>query len=75
MILKAQEEQMEIYIQQLQYLDQQKDLEQSENESNLLKLKAFLQRELEKKNKLDQEVKNLEGRTAELSHTRTELFK
>lgn len=75
MILKAQEEQMEIYIQQLQYLDQQKDLEQSENESNLLKLKAFLQRELEKKNKLDQEVKNLESRTAELSHTRTELFK
>ena len=30
-ILKAQEEQMEMYMTQLQYLDQQKDLEEQEN--------------------------------------------
>jgi hypothetical protein len=30
-ILKAQREQMEMYMTQLQYLDQQKDMEESEN--------------------------------------------
>jgi len=33
-ILKAQEEQMEMYMTQLQYLDQQKDLEEQENQAN-----------------------------------------
>ena len=37
---------------QLQYLDQQKDLELAENEANKKKLDEYLQKELEKKNKL-----------------------
>lgn len=49
---------------QLQYLDQQKDLEAQENENNTVKLKDFLKRELDKKYKLDNEVKQLEERTA-----------
>ena len=39
------------------------------------KLKEFIQRELDKKNKMDEEVKKLEQRTADLSSTRSELFK
>jgi predicted transcriptional regulator len=75
MILKAQEEQMEMYKTQLEYLDQQKDLEMSENEANKKKLDEFLQKELEKNNKLNSEIKKLEERTSQLENTRTELFK
>ena len=66
---------MEMYMTQLQYLDQQKDLEEQENQANQKRLQDFLQRELEKKKKLDEDVKKLEQRTEALTETRTELFK
>lgn len=74
-ILKAQEEQMEMYKTQLELLDNQKDLEKTENEKIEAKLKEFLKKELEKKANLEEEVKTLEDRTTNLSMTRTELFK
>ena len=64
-----------MYKTQLEYLDQQKDLEISENEVNKKKLDDFLQKELEKNNKLNAEIKSLQDRTSQLDHTRTELFK
>lgn len=64
-----------MYKTQLEYLDQQKDLEISENEANKKKLDDYLQKELEKNNKLNSEIKKLEERTSQLDHTRTELFK
>lgn len=48
-----------MYKTQLEYLDQQKDLEISENEVNKKKLDDFLQKELEKNNKLNAEIKSL----------------
>ena len=74
-ILKAQQEQMQMYMEQLQYLDSQKDAEQKKNQENQAKLQDFLQREVEKKNKLDAEVKKLEDRTLALNQTRNDLFK
>lgn len=64
-----------MYMQQLQYLDNQKDVEQKLNEENQVKLKDFLQRELEKKDKLSKEIKKLEEKTRTLNDTRNELFK
>jgi len=74
-ILQAQEEQMEMYMTQLQYLDQQKDLELNENEDIKRKLKAFLEKELQKKKGLENDVGKLEERTKNLAETRTELYK
>ena len=71
----AQQEQMQMYMEQLQYLDSQKDAEQKKNQENQAKLQDFLQREVEKKNKLDAEVKKLEDRTLALNQTRNDLFK
>ena len=66
---------MEMYKTQLEFLDEQKDLEENENKETTKKLQNFLDRELEKKKKLEQEVKKLESRSVQLTDTRTELFK
>ena len=64
-----------MYMEQLQYLDSQKDDEQKANEINQKKLGDFLHKEVEKKNKLDIDVKKLEDRTLALNQTRNDLFK
>lgn len=54
---------MEMYIQQLQFLDQQKDAEQQQNEDNKTKFKSFLQNELKRKDELEKNVTKLEKKT------------
>lgn len=49
-----------MYKDQLEILDNQKDEEIRQNDENQNKLKDFLQKELDKKIKLDKEVKTLE---------------
>ncbi len=66
---------MQMYKDQLEILDNQKDEEIRLNEENSQRLKDFLQRELEKKSALDKDVKELEDRTLKLNQTRNELFK
>ena len=73
-IIKAQEEQMQMYIEQLQCLDQQKDMEMQQNEENKTKFKQFLQNELKRKDDLEKNVQKLEKKTESLNDTRTKLF-
>lgn len=63
-----------MYIQQLQFLDQQKDAEQQQNEDNKTKFKTFLQNELKRKDELEKNVVKLEKKTETLNDTRTKLF-
>lgn len=72
-ILKAQQEQMQMYIAQLTLLDEQKDIEQKTNDENKAKFKDFLTKELEKKNQLEQDVQKMEQRTQELFDHRNKL--
>ena len=62
-----------MYITQLTYLDEQKDIEQRENEESRVKFKEFLTKELEKKSKLEKEVTKYEQRTQELFDHRNNL--
>lgn len=66
---------MQMYMEQLQYLDNEKDVQQKLNEENQVKLKEFLQKELEKKDSLNQEITKLEERTSKLNETRNDLFR
>jgi hypothetical protein len=66
---------MQMYMDKLMALDNQKDLETKNNEENKQKLSDFLKKECEKKEKLNSEVKKLEDRTLELNQTRNDLFK
>ena len=64
-----------MYMTQLQYLDNQKDIERAENQANEQKFQEFLDKELEKKVKLEDEIKKLEERTQTLNDTRNDLFR
>ena len=63
-----------MYIEQLQCLDQQKDMEMQQNEENKTKFKQFLQNELKRKDDLEKNVQKLEKKTESLNDTRTKLF-
>ena len=64
-----------MYMTQLQYLDNLKDVERAQNEENEKKFEEFLQKEIERKKKLEEEISKLEERTTQLNDTRNELFR